>query len=277
MSQWLHSGKYAVTAGTLWVIISGAFAGLLLPYILTMSSSTSKGLLSIIPPFGLYAGLFELSQHSFTAAYADTDGLSIYSLFESSSAGNISTVLRSVLITFSVEAPIFLAIACLGIRGSSNLWGQRLFHKQRIRRSNVSHHHSVAMADVIAEEKKAAALFDAANPDAGSGFGIVMYQMRKVFGSFCGERIVACASLSLCIDSGECFGLLGPNGAGKTTALHMMIGLIPKSSGKATVAGCDIDKQMTDVRRFIGVCLQHDCLWASLTGVHRNLKWKQHY
>ncbi|MDT8363169.1 MAG: LPS export ABC transporter ATP-binding protein [Nitrosomonas sp.] len=38
--------------------------------------------------------------------------------------------------------------------------------------------------------------------------------------------------VSFSVDSGEVVGLLGPNGAGKTTCFHMVIGLVPLTSGE---------------------------------------------
>lgn len=49
----------------------------------------------------------------------------------------------------------------------------------------------------------------------------------------------ACAleSLSIHLEAKEIVGLLGPNGAGKTTAIHILLGLLEPSSGKASVMG----------------------------------------
>ncbi len=44
-------------------------------------------------------------------------------------------------------------------------------------------------------------------------------------------------SLCLRVGRGEIVGLLGPNGAGKTTAIHILLGLLTPSSGKAEVFG----------------------------------------
>jgi len=47
----------------------------------------------------------------------------------------------------------------------------------------------------------------------------------------------ALENLSLSVRRGEIVGLLGPNGAGKTTAIHILLGLLSPSSGKASVFG----------------------------------------
>ena len=45
----------------------------------------------------------------------------------------------------------------------------------------------------------------------------------------------ALENLSLTVAAGEIVGLLGPNGAGKTTAIHIFLGLLSPTSGKARV------------------------------------------
>ena len=42
---------------------------------------------------------------------------------------------------------------------------------------------------------------------------------------------------------GEIFGFLGPNGSGKTTTIKLILGLLPITSGKITVCGCDVKTQ----------------------------------
>ena len=68
--------------------------------------------------------------------------------------------------------------------------------------------------------------------------------------------LIAVDNLDLTIEAGELFGLLGPNGAGKTTLVRMLIGLIPITSGQATVAGVDVGRDPDAVRRALGVVPQ---------------------
>lgn len=58
------------------------------------------------------------------------------------------------------------------------------------------------------------------------------------------------------IQSGEVFGLLGPNGAGKTTTVEILEGLRPRTGGEVSVLGFDPDKQKSQLKDRIGVCLQ---------------------
>ena len=58
------------------------------------------------------------------------------------------------------------------------------------------------------------------------------------------------------VKEGEIFGLLGPNGAGKSTLIRMMTTLIPITSGKARIAGYDVQKDPDAARRTMGVIPQ---------------------
>jgi ABC-2 type transport system ATP-binding protein len=73
----------------------------------------------------------------------------------------------------------------------------------------------------------------------------------KKYGDF-----TAVDDVSFAVKDGEIFGLLGPNGAGKSTLIRMMTTLIPITSGKALIAGHDVQKDPDAVRRTIGVIPQ---------------------
>jgi ABC-2 type transport system ATP-binding protein len=63
---------------------------------------------------------------------------------------------------------------------------------------------------------------------------------------------VALDGISFTVEPGEVVGFLGPNGAGKTTAMRIMTCFIPATSGRARVAGHDVFRESTAVRRKIG-------------------------
>ncbi len=63
-------------------------------------------------------------------------------------------------------------------------------------------------------------------------------------------------NISFRVEPGELFGFLGPNGAGKTTTIKVLATLLRKTSGRATVAGHDVDRDAQRVRASIGFAMQ---------------------
>eukprot|EP00833_Pecoramyces_ruminatium_P000355 jgi/Orpsp1_1/1174387/evm.model.c7180000049908.1 len=80
-----------------------------------------------------------------------------------------------------------------------------------------------------------------------------------------GAPHVAVRSVTFAAENRMVFGLLGPNGAGKTTLIHSLIGVYPPTAGYARVAGFNIETDMDQVYKRIGICPQHDILWNDLT------------
>ena len=71
-----------------------------------------------------------------------------------------------------------------------------------------------------------------------------------------GPVVEALKSVSLTIPRGSFFGLLGPNGAGKSTLINILAGLVLKTSGEARIWNFNIERQMRQARRAIGVVPQ---------------------
>ena len=69
-------------------------------------------------------------------------------------------------------------------------------------------------------------------------------------------EIEAVRGIDLEVLPGEVFGFLGPNGAGKTTTISILCTLVRKTAGEALVAGIDVDKDPSGVRRRIGLVFQ---------------------
>ena len=70
------------------------------------------------------------------------------------------------------------------------------------------------------------------------------------------EGKLALAGVSFDVPQGGIFGLLGPNGAGKSTLISILAGMVLKTSGTAKVWGFDIDHDMRNAKRSIGIVPQ---------------------
>jgi ABC-2 type transport system ATP-binding protein len=94
-----------------------------------------------------------------------------------------------------------------------------------------------------------------------------MEKLVKRFGDF-----TAVDNVTLDVARGEIFGFLGPNGAGKSTTIRILCGLLPPTSGVATVGGFDVGTQPEDVKRSIGYMSQKFSLYDDLS-VKENIEF----
>jgi ABC-2 type transport system ATP-binding protein len=79
------------------------------------------------------------------------------------------------------------------------------------------------------------------------------------------DGFTAVDRISFAVGRGEIFGFLGPNGAGKTTTIRMLLGLLAPTSGRGTVLGFDVVRQVAQIRRRIGYMSQRFSLYDDLT------------
>jgi ABC-2 type transport system ATP-binding protein len=91
-------------------------------------------------------------------------------------------------------------------------------------------------------------------------FAIQAKELTKKFGEF-----IAVDHLNFVVHKGEILGFLGANGAGKSTTIRMLCGLLSSSSGTATVAGFDINREPEKVKQNIGYMSQKFSLYEDLT------------
>ncbi len=96
--------------------------------------------------------------------------------------------------------------------------------------------------------------------DPASDAVISARALRKVYGT-----LEATKGIDLDIGRGEVFGLLGPNGAGKTTTIHMLVTILPPTSGTALVNGYDVVRQPQLVRKSVGIVFQEPSIDTALT------------
>ncbi len=79
-------------------------------------------------------------------------------------------------------------------------------------------------------------------------------KLTKRYGS-----VTALDGLSFAVDPGI-VGLVGANGAGKSTLIKILLGLLPATSGTATVLGLDVATAGPQIRQRVGYMPEHDCL-----------------
>lgn len=72
-------------------------------------------------------------------------------------------------------------------------------------------------------------------------------ELKKRYG-----KHIAVDGLTMKVPEGSVFAFLGRNGAGKTTTIRMLLDLLDRTSGSASILGMDTAKQALEIRRHIG-------------------------
>jgi ABC-2 type transport system ATP-binding protein len=85
--------------------------------------------------------------------------------------------------------------------------------------------------------------------------------LRKSFG-----QTRALDGLDLAVRTGEVHAFLGPNGAGKTTTIRILLGLLRKDGGEASLLGGDPWRDATALHARLAYVPGDVTLWPSLTG-----------
>ncbi|MGA9062387.1 MAG: ABC transporter ATP-binding protein [Terracidiphilus sp.] len=96
-------------------------------------------------------------------------------------------------------------------------------------------------------------------PMRENGSSVEVRDLVKRFDGF-----TAVDRINLSVRKGEVFGFLGPNGAGKSTTIRMLCGLLRPTSGRALVAGLDVERKPEEVRQNIGYMSQKFSLYNDL-------------
>ncbi|MGY0639067.1 MAG: ABC transporter ATP-binding protein [Paraglaciecola chathamensis] len=81
---------------------------------------------------------------------------------------------------------------------------------------------------------------------------LTVENLHKVYGN----GFEALKEISFEVKQGDFFALLGPNGAGKSTTLGIVSSLVNKTSGKVSIFGVDIDKDLIGAKLNLGVVPQ---------------------
>src|ERR1700751_5812145 len=85
--------------------------------------------------------------------------------------------------------------------------------------------------------------------------------LRKSF-----DRTQALDGLDLDVRTGEVHAFLGPNGAGKTTTIRILLGLLRKDGGEASLLGGDPWRDATTLHARLAYVPGDVALWPGLTG-----------
>ena len=95
---------------------------------------------------------------------------------------------------------------------------------------------------------------------------IQVAQLTKVYPTGKGRApLRAVDGIDFSVREGEVFGFLGPNGAGKTTTIRMLTGLSRPTSGQARVLGFDLARDVTRIKKRIGVIPELSNLYDELS------------
>lgn len=74
------------------------------------------------------------------------------------------------------------------------------------------------------------------------------------------KEVHAVNDLSFCVKRGELFAFLGVNGAGKSTTISIICGMLGKDTGEVLINGKNIETDMKEITKKIGVVFQNSVL-----------------
>jgi ABC-2 type transport system ATP-binding protein len=81
---------------------------------------------------------------------------------------------------------------------------------------------------------------------------LAIQNLRKVYDN----GFEALKGIDLQVEAGDFFALLGPNGAGKSTTIGIISSLVRKTAGQVEVFGHDLDRDLAEAKRCIGLVPQ---------------------
>ncbi len=79
-----------------------------------------------------------------------------------------------------------------------------------------------------------------------------------------GKRAVI-EGVNLRVAPGTFYAFLGPNGAGKSTVIRCLTGMTAPTTGRATVAGCDVSSDLLTLKSRIGIVSEDIALYEKLS------------
>ena len=91
-------------------------------------------------------------------------------------------------------------------------------------------------------------------------------EVRELVKRYRKGTVNAVDGVSFDVEQGQFFALLGPNGAGKTTTISILTTTLGLTSGSVKIAGHDVVREASAVRREVGIIFQNASLDMNLTG-----------
>ena len=91
-------------------------------------------------------------------------------------------------------------------------------------------------------------------------------EARNLTKKYWGQRTPAVNNLNLSLARSKALGFLGSNGAGKTTTIRMLLGLLPSTSGTATLLGHPARALAAGDWQEIGYVTENQRYYESMTG-----------
>jgi len=80
-----------------------------------------------------------------------------------------------------------------------------------------------------------------------------------------GKKHIAVDNLSMRVPEGSVFAFLGLNGAGKTTTIRMILDLMDRTSGSASILGLDTIRESLEIKRRIGYVAEGQRMYDWMT------------
>ncbi len=79
-----------------------------------------------------------------------------------------------------------------------------------------------------------------------------LIELKKIYKN----GVEALKGINLTVQAGDFYALLGPNGAGKSTTIGILSSLVTKTSGQVKIFGFDLDKDIVNAKRQLGLVPQ---------------------
>jgi len=219
------------------------------------------GLLPSVNVFNGFAGLFWNEALYYCDAEGCTKGLTMRSLFatELCPAATFPDPCPAPMEIFSAGESMMLMLVDVVLYGVVAWWLEQVWQGEYGQAKPCFFCFDPAF---MCPSRRRAGLLQEDGLESGrEELAMSIKDMRKVFK---GGK-VAVDGMDLDIRRGEIFALLGHNGAGKTTCMNCVVGLIPMTSGSASVNGYDVHTCIEDVRRQLSICPQDNPLYDVYT------------